>query len=123
MKKTLTTWLAGAAMLFAISGALPVAAQDAAKPEAAAVTAPAAEAPAPAATIAAPAAPEAAPAAAATAATTAAPAPAAAAAPVVPHKGDTAWMFVATLLVILMTIPGLALFYGGLCAPRTCCRS
>ena len=29
-------------------------------------------------------------------------------------KGDTAWMMVATLLVILMTIPGLALFYGGL---------
>jgi len=31
-----------------------------------------------------------------------------------PQKGDTAWMFVATLLVIMMTIPGLALFYGGL---------
>ncbi|PRC91961.1 ammonium transporter [Solimicrobium silvestre] len=31
-----------------------------------------------------------------------------------PNKGDTAWMMVATLLVILMTIPGLALFYGGL---------
>ena len=30
------------------------------------------------------------------------------------NKGDTAWMFVATLLVILMTVPGLALFYGGL---------
>ena len=29
-------------------------------------------------------------------------------------KGDTAWMLVCTLLVILMTIPGLALFYGGL---------
>jgi len=28
--------------------------------------------------------------------------------------GDTAWMFVSTLIVILMTIPGLALFYGGL---------
>ncbi|MBE7733305.1 ammonium transporter [Devosia faecipullorum] len=28
--------------------------------------------------------------------------------------GDTAWMLVSTLLVILMTIPGLALFYGGL---------
>lgn len=36
-----------------------------------------------------------------------------AAAPV-PDKGDTAWMIVATLLVTLMTIPGLALFYGGL---------
>ena len=30
------------------------------------------------------------------------------------NKGDTAWMLVATILVILMTIPGLALFYGGL---------
>ena len=30
------------------------------------------------------------------------------------NKGDTAWMLVATALVILMTIPGLALFYGGL---------
>ncbi len=36
-----------------------------------------------------------------------------AAAPV-PNKGDTSWMMVSTLLVILMTIPGLALFYGGL---------
>ncbi len=37
----------------------------------------------------------------------------AAAAPVA-NKGDVAWMIVATLLVILMTVPGLALFYGGL---------
>jgi ammonium transporter, Amt family len=35
------------------------------------------------------------------------------AAPVV-NKGDTAWMIVATLLVVMMSIPGLALFYGGL---------
>ena len=28
--------------------------------------------------------------------------------------GDTAWMLTATLLVVLMTVPGLALFYGGL---------
>jgi Amt family ammonium transporter len=46
-------------------------------------------------------------------------APAAAAAapatpPPVPDKGDTTWMITATVLVILMTIPGLALFYGGL---------
>ena len=47
------------------------------------------------------------------AAAAAAEAPAAAPAPV-PNKGDTAWMTVATILVILMTIPGLALFYGGL---------
>ena len=39
---------------------------------------------------------------------------AAAVPPPVPNKGDTAWMLVSTLLVILMTIPGLALFYGGL---------
>ena len=32
----------------------------------------------------------------------------------VANKGDTAWMIVATLLVIMMTVPGLALFYGGL---------
>ncbi|MBN9463126.1 MAG: ammonium transporter [Burkholderiales bacterium] len=38
----------------------------------------------------------------------------AAAATPVPDKGDVAWMSVATLLVIMMTIPGLALFYGGL---------
>ena len=61
-------------------------------------------------------APAAAAAAAATPAATA-PAPAAAAsAPpaLVPNKGDTSWMMVSTMLVILMTIPGLALFYGGL---------
>ncbi len=61
----------------------------------------------------APAAPAAAEAAAPAAAAPAAEAAAPAAAPV-PNKGDTAWMTVATLLVILMTIPGLALFYGGL---------
>jgi Amt family ammonium transporter len=59
---------------------------------------------------------------AAVATSTAAAAPAAAEAPaaaasapaLVPNKGDTAWMTVATAFVILMTIPGLALFYGGL---------
>jgi Amt family ammonium transporter len=30
------------------------------------------------------------------------------------NKGDTAWMIVSTILVILMVIPGLALFYGGM---------
>jgi len=50
----------------------------------------------------------------------AAPVPAAAAVPSAapaPPKidtGDTAWMIVATALVMLMSIPGLALFYGGL---------
>jgi len=32
----------------------------------------------------------------------------------VADSGDTAWMIVATALVLLMTIPGLAFFYGGL---------
>ena len=54
-----------------------------------------------------------APAAAAPVAAAAASEPAPAAAPVA-NKGDTAWMLVATLLVIMMTVPGLALFYGGL---------
>ena len=42
-----------------------------------------------------------------------APAAAPAAAPV-PDKGDVAFMSMATLLVIMMAVPGLALFYGGL---------
>ena len=46
-------------------------------------------------------------------ATPAQPAPAAPAAPKI-DTGDTAWMIVATALVMLMTLPGLALFYGGL---------
>lgn len=51
-----------------------------------------------------------------TAAAAAAPAEAASAAAPAPtaNKGDVAWMIVATLLVIMMTVPGLALFYGGL---------
>ena len=32
----------------------------------------------------------------------------------VPNKGDTAWMLISTVLVLLMIVPGLALFYGGL---------
>jgi len=39
---------------------------------------------------------------------------AAPAAPPPPNKGDITFMYIATVLVILMTIPGLALFYGGL---------
>ena len=65
--------------------------------------------------------PAAAPAAAATtAAPDAAPAADAPAAPAadapapIVEKGDVAWMMVSTLLVIMMAIPGLALFYGGL---------
>src|SRR6266702_3805254 len=40
-------------------------------------------------------------------------APAAPPAPV-PNKGDTAWMLVSSALVLMMSVPGLALFYGGL---------
>ena len=29
-------------------------------------------------------------------------------------KGDVSWMMISTVLVLFMTIPGLALFYGGL---------
>jgi Amt family ammonium transporter len=32
----------------------------------------------------------------------------------VPSKGDTAWMLTATAFVLLMSVPGLALFYGGM---------
>ena len=55
----------------------------------------------------------AAPAAAATAPAAEAAAPAAAPA-LVANKGDNAWVMVCAALVILMSIPGLALFYGGL---------
>ncbi len=83
--------------------------------------------PAPAATPAAPAATPPAPAAAAPAgeaakAPEAAPAAAAPPAPTTPqlvavdkiNSGDTAWMLASTALVLLMTVPGLALFYGGM---------
>ena len=99
MKKFIATLALGLGLVFAHGVSL---AQDAPAKPVAEATAPAAaaaekkEAAAPA------------PAAAAEAA-----APAAATA-LVPNKGDTAWMTVATVLVILMTIPGLALFYGGL---------
>jgi Amt family ammonium transporter len=35
------------------------------------------------------------------------------------NSGDTAWMLMSTALVVLMTIPGLALFYGGLVKKET----
>jgi ammonium transporter, Amt family len=89
MKKLIATLALGLAVL-GFSGA--VLAQAASAPEAAASMAAVADAAAPAASAA-----EAAP----------------AAAPVA-NKGDVAWMVVATLLVIMMTVPGLALFYGGL---------
>ena len=101
MKKFLVSLALGLSVLTA--GVSSFAQAPAATTEAPAASAPAAAAPA-------------APAAAAAAApAAAAPADAAAAAPAPKvDKGDVAWMMVATLLVILMTVPGLALFYGGL---------
>ena len=96
MMKKLLTLLALAVALLGLAGVAWAQAADAAS-----------AAPAAAATA------EAAPAASAEAAPAAAPAEAAAPAPAV-HKGDVAWMMTATLLVIFMALPGLALFYGGL---------
>src|SRR5450830_1550910 len=106
-----------AGVLLASVGFSSVALADDAQAQVDATSASAVTAPAPAAT--ATPAPFVAPAAASDAATASAPAAAAdasaASAPAaVANKGDTAWMLVSTLLVILMTIPGLALFYGGL---------
>ncbi|GAB4165539.1 MAG: ammonium transporter [Rhodocyclaceae bacterium] len=93
MKKLIAVVLAGCAI--ALGGA--ALAEEKAAPAAAAEAVPA-----PAAVPAAPAA-------------SAAPATAAAAAPApVPNKGDTAWLIVASAFVILMSIPGLAMFYGGM---------
>jgi len=78
-------------------------------PTAAALAAPAAATPAPAAA----ATPAPAPVAGATPAAAAPAAPAVAPAPV-PNKGDVAWMLICTALVLLMSVPALALFYGGL---------
>src|SRR5450830_1565007 len=102
MHKNITKLLAGIACLCAFGIATPSFADAPAKTEAATTTAVAAPAVTPV--------PDAAPAAAAAAAA----APAAPAAAPVANKGDTSFMMISTLLVILMTIPGLALFYGGL---------
>ncbi|MBY0569918.1 MAG: ammonia channel protein, partial [Burkholderiaceae bacterium] len=114
MKKVLKSMLVAGAFLASIGMTAVAWADDApAKADAITASAVATSASAPALTEAAAAsvaAPTAAPAAAVASAADAAPV---AAAPV-PNKGDTAWMLVATLLVILMTLPGLALFYGGL---------
>ncbi|AMO97637.1 ammonium transporter family protein [Collimonas fungivorans] len=109
IKSTFATILA-ACTLIAATSMLPASAADEPSASASAsVAAASADAPA-----AAPAAVTAAPAASAPAAAApAASAPAAAAAPV-PNKGDTAWLLVCTAFVILMTLPGLGLFYGGL---------
>ncbi|QAZ39728.1 ammonia channel protein [Methylibium sp. Pch-M] len=96
MRKLIASLATSLALGVAVLGFADVAmAQEAASAPAAAAVVEAAAAAAPAAEASAP---EAAP---------------AAAAPV-PNKGDVAWMLVSTLLVIMMSIPGLALFYGGL---------
>jgi Amt family ammonium transporter len=110
MKKLLVSLALGLGLLTAGSFAL---AQTAA-PAAATASETKAAAPADAAAPAAAAAAAPAPAPAAAAAAASAPAADASAPAAVPNKGDTAWMMVSTLLVILMTVPGLALFYGGL---------
>ena len=105
MKKLLASLALGIGLLGFGTFAMAQAAPAAATSEAAAPAATDAKAAAPVA----PAAPDAA------AAAAPAPAAAASAAPApVPNKGDVAWMIVATAFVIMMSIPGLALFYGGL---------
>jgi len=101
MKTGIFPRLAGFALAAMIAGApLAALAQTAAAPAVATNTATNAPAPAPA------------------AAATPAPAAAApAAAPTPPPKldsGDTAWMLTSSVLVLMMTIPGLALFYAGM---------
>ena len=102
MKKLLASLALGLSLL--TSGVAVMAQAPAATPAATSVAVPAEAKP----TAAAPAA------ATAPAAAVAAPADAAAAPVLVPNKGDTAWMMTSTILVILMVVPGLALFYGGL---------
>jgi Amt family ammonium transporter len=91
MKRILTIL----AMFGAFGLAIPAMAQDKAAPASPAATAPADTAPA--------------------VAPAAAPAAAAAATPAAtPNKGDVAWLLTCTALVLLMSLPGLALFYGGM---------
>jgi Amt family ammonium transporter len=91
--------LAGLALAVTMAGAPLGALAQTAAPDSAA---------APASTAAAPAAPAATPAPAAAAPAAAAPAP-----PKI-DTGDTAWMLTSSVLVLMMTIPGLALFYAGM---------
>ncbi len=100
MKKLFVSLALGLGLLFGATAA--IAQTAAAVPAASAASeVKAAEPAAPAAAVAA------APAPAAAASASAAPAP-------IPNKGDVAWMIVATAFVIMMSLPGLALFYGGL---------
>jgi Amt family ammonium transporter len=88
MRKLIASLALGLALL-GIAGAASAQSTAASAPAAAAAAAPAADA-------------------------ASAPAAAAAASAPTVNKGDTAWMLVSTALVIMMSIPGLALFYGGL---------
>ena len=108
MKKLLASLLLGISLLAGTTAVLAQSPQPATG-EAAATNAGAPGAPT-AATVPAGTSPEAAAAAASASPGAAAPA----ANPVTPNKGDTAWMMVSTLLVLMMAVPGLALFYGGL---------
>ncbi len=113
MKSTGLHRLAGFALAVLIAGApLGAIAQTASPPAATPAAAPAAAAPAAAAPDASAA--TASPAAAAPVAAAPAPAAPAAQAPVKIDTGDTAWMLTSSVLVLMMTIPGLALFYGGM---------
>ena len=106
MRKLIASLALGfAALGFAGAPSIGLAQDAASAPASAAIV----SAPADVASAAAPA-----PAAASASAAEAASAPAAAASAPVINKGDTAWMIVATAFVIMMSIPGLALFYGGL---------
>ncbi|PUA18115.1 ammonium transporter [Glaciimonas sp. PCH181] len=109
IKRIIATFLAFCALMLAVGFMLPASAADdaSASASASAVASASSEATPVAAPAAAPAAVVAAPAA-------AAPAAGAVPAPAVPNKGDTAWLLVCTAFVILMTLPGLGLFYGGL---------
>jgi ammonium transporter, Amt family len=103
--KRIKDWVAGVVLVTMMATGVAFAQAPAATTAAPAAATPAATAPAS----------EAKPADAAKPAETAKPAEAAPAAKAPePNKGDTAWMMVSTLLVIMMAIPGLALFYGGL---------
>ena len=110
MKNFLASLIVGFSLL--ASGATALAQTPATAPAASAAM-PAEAAPASPAAVA-PAAAEAVPVAPAAMAAPVAAATAPAAAVPVPNKGDTGWMMVSTILVVLMVIPGLALFYGGL---------
>lgn len=90
-------FLASLGLMLSMGLVAPVFAEEAAAPVAAEAASPVTDAAAPVIATAAEAAPVVA----------AAPAP-------TPNKGDTTWMLIATILVIMMSIPGLALFYGGL---------